>query len=101
MSGAGAQNQVDMAMSHEPKISTPMYEINEKAALEARHSVDSRAPVVEFEADLVGEEPTEEELRTLPRVSGQIPWLAYTFAFVELSERFSYYGCTAVCKYYE
>lgn len=41
--------------------------------------------------------PTEEELATLTRVSGKIPWQAYTIAFVELCERFSYYGTTAVC----
>jgi POT family proton-dependent oligopeptide transporter len=45
------------------------------------------------------EKPTEEELATLRRVSGKIPWVAYTVAFVELCERFSYYGTTAVCKY--
>jgi POT family proton-dependent oligopeptide transporter len=44
------------------------------------------------------EHPTEEELATLRRVSGQIPWTAYTVAFVELCERFSYYGTTAVCE---
>lgn len=43
-------------------------------------------------------EPTGEELETLRRVTGKIPWLAYTVAFVELCERFSYYGTTAVCK---
>ncbi|KAA8644902.1 hypothetical protein EYZ11_007492 [Aspergillus tanneri] len=40
--------------------------------------------------------PTEEEFATLRRVSGPIPWTAYTVAFVELCERFSYYGTTAV-----
>jgi POT family proton-dependent oligopeptide transporter len=50
-----------------------------------------------FEEDF--EFPTEEELATLRRVSGQIPWSAYTIAFVELCERFSYYGSTAVCSY--
>lgn len=44
------------------------------------------------------ETPTEEELATLRRVSGQIPWTAFTVAFVELCERFSYYGTTAVCE---
>jgi POT family proton-dependent oligopeptide transporter len=38
------------------------------------------------------DKPTEEELRTLPRVSGKIRWSMYTIAFVELCERFSYYG---------
>ena len=28
-------------------------------------------------------EPTEEEMRTLRRVSGKIPWQAYTVTFVE------------------
>lgn len=42
--------------------------------------------------------PTEEELHKLHRVSGAIPWVAYTIAFVELCERFSYYGTTVVCR---
>ncbi|RMZ83202.1 hypothetical protein DV738_g1307, partial [Chaetothyriales sp. CBS 135597] len=41
-------------------------------------------------------EPSEEELQTLRRVSGKIPWQAFTIAFVELCERFSYYGTTVV-----
>ena len=41
--------------------------------------------------------PTEEELHSLRRVTGKIPWTAYTVAFVECCERFSYYGTTAVC----
>ena len=36
--------------------------------------------------------PTEEELRTLRRVSGKINWAAYSVAVCELGERFSYYG---------
>lgn len=38
-------------------------------------------------------------MHTLRRVSGQVPWTAYTIAFVELCERFSYYGTTAVCMF--
>ena len=41
--------------------------------------------------------PTDEELHTLRRVSGKVPWTAYTVAFVELVERFSFYGTTVVC----
>ncbi|KZT25908.1 peptide transporter PTR2A [Neolentinus lepideus HHB14362 ss-1] len=40
--------------------------------------------------------PTEEERRTLRRVSDTIPWTAYFIAFVELAERFSFYGSTVV-----
>lgn len=42
--------------------------------------------------------PTDEELHTLRRVADTIPWRVYTIAFVELCERFSYYGTTVVCK---
>jgi len=42
------------------------------------------------------DEVTDEDLRTLRRVSGKIPWTAFTVAFVELCERFSYYGTTVV-----
>jgi POT family proton-dependent oligopeptide transporter len=43
-----------------------------------------------------GGEPTEEELHTLRRVPDKIPMNIYTIAFIELCERFSYYGTTAV-----
>jgi POT family proton-dependent oligopeptide transporter len=43
-----------------------------------------------------GNAPTEEELHTLRRIPDKIPWSIYTIAFVELCERFSYYGTTAV-----
>jgi len=43
-----------------------------------------------------GSIPTEQELHTLRRVSDKIPANIYTIAFIELCERFSYYGTTAV-----
>jgi POT family proton-dependent oligopeptide transporter len=102
MSAAAAQNATDLAMSHEPTAAPTMFESKEKEALAfGRHSSTSdslTAPIAEFEADLEGEEPTEEELRTLKRVSGKIPWSAYSIAFVELCERFGYYGCQVLCK---
>ncbi|QUC16341.1 uncharacterized protein UV8b_00582 [Ustilaginoidea virens] len=36
--------------------------------------------------------PTDEEMKTLRRVSGKMMWAMWTIAFVELCERFSYYG---------
>ena len=44
--------------------------------------------------------PTKEELLTLRRIPDKIPWSAYTVAFVELCERFSYYGTTVVCMHF-
>lgn len=38
------------------------------------------------------EVPSEEDMHTLRRVSGHINWAAYSVAFCELGERFSYYG---------
>ncbi|KAJ5160750.1 peptide transporter ptr2 [Penicillium canariense] len=40
--------------------------------------------------------PNEDDLRNLRRIAGHVPWTTYTVAFVELCERFSYYGTTAV-----
>lgn len=49
--------------------------------------------------DIIGEDfPTEEELATLNRSADRIPWKVFTVAFVELCERFSYYGTTVVCE---
>jgi dipeptide/tripeptide permease len=39
-----------------------------------------------------GDEPTQEEYATLPKVSGKLPWGAFLVAIVELCERFAYYG---------
>ena len=61
-----------------------------------RGSVASTNSATQFDADGEYEIPTEEDKLNLRRVSGQIPWSAYTVAFVELCERFSYYGTTAV-----
>ncbi|KAG9018264.1 hypothetical protein FRB90_011718 [Tulasnella sp. 427] len=46
-----------------------------------------------------GVHPTEDELHgpnKLRRISDAIPWPAYLIALIELAERFSYYGTTAV-----
>lgn len=105
MAAAAGPNTVDMALSHEPKVASPLYEMSEKQAFaeekrgSSATSHDLHAAPVEFEADLVGETPTEEELRTLRRVSGKIPWQIFTIAFVELCERFGYYGCQVLCKF--
>lgn len=40
--------------------------------------------------------PTEEELATLPKVAGTMPWTSYMLCAVEFSERASYYGVKQV-----
>jgi len=66
----------------------------EKQGLEVPVLTKSEDYGVGITAD--GEIPTEEELKTLRRVSDKIPFSIYTIAFIELCERFSYYGTTAV-----
>lgn len=51
---------------------------------------------------LIEGRPTPEELEgenALRRISAPIPWAVYTVAFVELCERFSYYGTQVVCMF--
>ncbi|EKM53217.1 uncharacterized protein PHACADRAFT_259421 [Phanerochaete carnosa HHB-10118-sp] len=54
----------------------------------ASHELDGIHDGLEF--------PTDDERETLRRVPDAIPWNAYLIAFVELCERFSYYGATVV-----
>ncbi|KAI0084620.1 PTR2-domain-containing protein [Irpex rosettiformis] len=54
----------------------------------ASHELDGIHDGLEF--------PTEEEKATLRRVPDAVPWGAYLIAFIELCERFSYYGSTVV-----
>ncbi|PBP26215.1 putative MFS peptide transporter [Diplocarpon rosae] len=82
MSGATFPEDIKVPKAYEPVAVEP-----------AKESLDVGAAAVK-EEDF--EIPTEHELETLRRVSGKIPWAAYTIAFVELCERFSYYGTTAV-----
>lgn len=62
-----------------------------------RGSVDAgrRTSIIPEDHD-ENENISDEDLHNLRRVSGKIPWQAYTIAFCELCERFSYYGCTVV-----
>lgn len=62
-----------------------------ETAMVAAQRRDSEYDNIPTEADLHG--PT-----ALRRVAAPIPWSVYTVAFVELCERFSYYGTQVVCK---
>ena len=66
-----------------------------------RGSIDvgKKASMVDVQPEHHDDDVSEDDLKNLRRVSGKIPWTAYTIAFVELCERFSYYGTTVVCKF--
>ena len=47
-----------------------------------------------------GDEPTEEEKRTLRKVADKLPWSAFLVAMVELCERFTFYGLSGPFQNY-
>jgi POT family proton-dependent oligopeptide transporter len=62
--------------------------IDEKHSYHSEQELDGIHDGLEF--------PTEEEKLILRRVADKMPWNAYLIAIVEMAERFSYYGCSAV-----
>lgn len=98
-----ASDPVDVAEIAKSKAISHDVGINEKAPMVDELTIDN-APLreVSIEGDSLDKTtPTEEELATLRRVAGTLPVAAYSVAFVELCERFSYYGATAVCMQYQ
>ncbi|CZR65601.1 probable MFS peptide transporter, putaitve [Phialocephala subalpina] len=85
MNAASDLETMEMAKSHHPKM----------ALQDTKESIDISSSTQRSQNEEY-EYPTEEELATLRRVSGKILWTAYSVAFVELCERFSYYGTIAV-----
>ncbi|KAL3494429.1 POT family-domain-containing protein [Aspergillus germanicus] len=76
-----------------------MAQLNSKQSLDRQPLRKKASTVVSHAASSIRqgrEVPTAEDFNTLHRISGKVPWTAYTIAFVELCERFSYYGTTAV-----
>jgi hypothetical protein len=97
----------DNAIGTEDLVPIPSPPVNEKSQHLPPHQGSGLVPVTsstapglydDSDSDSLGELPTDEELYTLRRVADKIPWHVYTLAFVELCERFSYYGATVVCK---
>lgn len=76
-------------------------EKSEKHLVHDRHHDEAKA-AAEANLENLHEElpdfPTEEEIATLRRVSAHIPLKLFTIAFVELCERFSYYGSTVLVR---
>ena len=92
---AGGSDDMWIGAKHDPALALPQNPNNEEfrkaGGTELPPVVDGKATLT---ASMIDAEdfPTEEEMATLPRVADHIPWRIYTVAFVELCERFSYYG---------
>lgn len=100
---ADLSNPVDLAeisKSHALSNELPPYEKHQP--LEKELGAVNQSELSTGDAGVAtvdGAYPTVEEFGTLRRVPGSLNWPAYTVAFVELCERFSYYGTTQVCTY--
>ncbi|KAJ5660722.1 uncharacterized protein N7484_000094 [Penicillium longicatenatum] len=82
------------ALSHELSEKHPAEVAADEASIKPASVIQNTAAFTT--GSLQKEYPDEEDLRSLRRVPGKISWITYTVAFVELCERFSYYGTTAV-----
>lgn len=91
MSSGLAQESTEIAKSHVPEAAI---QGTEKELTAGRGSIDpgKYPPHDELSVEEYEDTPTEEDLRTLRRVSGKLKWAVWTIAFAELCERFSYYG---------
>jgi POT family proton-dependent oligopeptide transporter len=90
---ASAQDaQIDEKTDHKLSL-TPSIEEVPPASKEAGVS---SAAYEDDHSHLQRQFPSDDDFKHLRRIAGDIPWTAYTVAFVELCERFSYYGTTAV-----
>jgi POT family proton-dependent oligopeptide transporter len=94
-----ASDPVDLAEIAKSKAASHDIGIDEKNPTIDELTIDSAPQRDTYAVEGIDKTlPTNDELANLRRISGKIPWAAYTIAFVELCERFSYYGTTAVCK---
>jgi dipeptide/tripeptide permease len=94
----------DVVGSEAPLQDTPKPKLCEKAVLKRRETdkadlknePTSQLAHVDTGADDLVQIPTDEERRSLRKVAGTVPWIAYALCVVELAERASYYGATQV-----
>lgn len=94
-----ASDPIDLAEEAKSRAIANDVAISEKHAEIEPAPVQNVSSVHDDDESLHKIYPNEEDLRTLRRVAGKIPWTTFTVAFVELCERFSYYGTTAVCMF--
>ena len=98
---AGSSDDMWVGAKHDPSLTLPpdmKHELGD-------HVHDTELPAVyegkaTMQSQYMGDDfPSVEDIKTLRRVSAKIPWKVYTIAFVELCERFSYYGTQILCLF--
>ncbi|CAO1622437.1 unnamed protein product [Jaminaea pallidilutea] len=93
MSATAAQDHFDLALG---EAAADAHRSDAKDQLHPLGHVEHGQHVEQTEDEYGNVLPTEEEQQTLRRVPESIPWTAWTVAFCELAERFSYYGSVQV-----
>ena len=95
------QSQINIG---ETRIATPppppLEEKNVEIVAQAKSQEGSSLDAFSNPESDEGREPTEQELKDLRHVVGDIPASAWLVAVVELAERFSYYGLSAPFQNY-
>lgn len=99
---AGASDDVWVGAKRDPSYAIPpdmQHELSDDAyGIELPAMCDGKATM---QSEYIGDNfPSLEEIHSLRRVAADIPWKVYTIAFVELCERFSYYGTQILCVSY-
>lgn len=97
MSSGLAQESVEIAKAGIP-AAAPAGTEKEQAVGRATMVPEEKEPSANYDSTETEYEdtPTEEELKTLRRVSANLRWPIFTIAFAELCERFSYYGSSVL-----
>lgn len=95
MAMVGMDNAADIAAAEVKGAGMPTPSLEKQMAMENKQPFPPSIHSSEDDRSLP-RVPNEEELETLRRIPARIPWIAFTVAFVELCERFAYYGTTAV-----
>ncbi|GAA5830943.1 hypothetical protein JCM11251_005087 [Rhodosporidiobolus azoricus] len=94
MSGLDANEASFVALAHEAQHNSDVHNPKDDKGFSFE---EKRATSPASEEDLsYPDAPTDEEKRSLRRVPGPINFAAFLLGYVELAERFSYYGCTVV-----
>ena len=78
------------------KIDTKSLPTTDKDVIAEHKPADTVGDDTEKDATPEGEEPTEREKKTLRHVGESLPFSTFLVAFVELCERFTYYGCQGI-----
>jgi len=95
MAGIGNESASIAAAMEVKGVGMPTPTLEKQIAMENKEPF---APQLEVDSDAESDlvKPSEADLDDLRRVPARIPWIGFTIAFVELCERFAYYGTTVV-----